>query len=412
MRRSFTYLALLATHASAAFLAPAPHRPRAATASRCPISMSGRGFTSFTPAAFTIRRQVGQLGFTTETEWQYEGERNPLDPNTPTRTVEASGVSVRLYEALLSDTGERVLLKEFLGSAREIAETEIAVYAQLYSVAAAREQPPPPQVGTLLGELRGGDEIFDAPDFREQWSAALPDVPPPSSGNLWLCFAWEGLATVGQFPRIKQEREWWDVDGRKANSCRKIFLKVVAARALQLLEWLHGAGYAHRSIGPSSLLLSSYDQYQPKKLALRAVDLGFCASASMLSDDEVASAMRRGASSPLAVLPQLALYDLHALGYVLLELIVNALRPDPEAPGAVEMQGLKRLVEDVFDGDAQGAFRAYAEQEAGWEEACDLLAEKEGAGWALLQQLVDCRLPDSAGRITSSALLESAWFKD
>ena len=129
-------------------------------------------------------------------------------------------------------------------------------------------------------------------------------MPPPSSGNLWLCFAWEGLATVGQFPRIKQEREWWDVDGRKANSCRKIFLKVVAARALQLLEWLHGAGYAHRSIGPSSLLLSSYDQYQPKKLALRAVDLGFCASASMLSDDEVASAMRRGASSPLAVLPQ------------------------------------------------------------------------------------------------------------
>ena len=65
-----------------------------------------------------------------------------------------------------------------------------------------------------------------------------------------------------------------------------------------------------------------------------------------LSDDEVASAMRRGASSPLSVLPQLALYDLHALGYVLLELIVNALRPDPTAPGAVEMQGLKRLVEE------------------------------------------------------------------
>ena len=138
----------------------------------------------------------------------------------------------------------------------------------------------------------------------------------------------------------------------------------------------------------------------------------FCASASMLSEEEVASAMRRGASSPLAVLPQLALYDLHALGYVLLELIVNSLRPEPSAPGAVEMQGLKRLVEDVFDGDVAGAFRSYAEQEAGWEEACVLLAEKEGAGWALVQQLVDCRLPESAGRITASELLESAWFKD
>ena len=72
--------------------------------------------------------------------------------------------------------------------------------------------------------------------------------------------------------------------------------------------------------------------------------------------------MRRGASSPLAVLPQLALYDLHALGYGRLDASSSTtLRPDPEAPGAVEMQAaLKRLVEDVFDGDAQGAFRAYA----------------------------------------------------
>ena len=320
-------------------------------------------------------------------------------------------MSVRLYEALLSDTGERVLLKEFLGSAREIAETEIAVYARALGGGGARAAAAAAGGHAARRAARRRRDLRRARLSRAVERGAARRAPP-SSGNLWLCFAWEGLATVGQFPRIKQEREWWDVDGRKANSCRKIFLKVVAARALQLLEWLHGAGYAHRSIGPSSLLLSTYDQYQPKKLALRAVDLGFCASASMLSDDEVASAMRRGASSPLAVLPQLALYDLHALGYVLLELIVNALRPDPEAPGAVEMQGLKRLVEDVFDGDAKRAIRAYAEQEARWEEACALLAEKEGAGWALLQQLVDCRLPDSAGRITSSALLESAWFKD
>eukprot|EP00316_Scyphosphaera_apsteinii_P019107 CAMPEP_0119323950 /NCGR_PEP_ID=MMETSP1333-20130426/62041_1 /TAXON_ID=418940 /ORGANISM="Scyphosphaera apsteinii, Strain RCC1455" /LENGTH=49 /DNA_ID= /DNA_START= /DNA_END= /DNA_ORIENTATION= len=48
------------------------------------------------------------------------------------------------------------------------------------------------------------------------------------------------------------------------------------------------------------------------------IDLGFAASASTLSQEEVEKAMRRGAASPLEVLPLLALTDLHQLGYVLL----------------------------------------------------------------------------------------------
>ena len=73
------------------------------------------------------------------------------------------------------------------------------------------------------------------------------------------------------------------------------------------------------------------------------------------------------------------------------------------------MQG-QAPVEDVFDGDAKGAFRAYAEQEAGGGEK-DLLAEKEGAGWVAPAVR---RLPAARQRWPDhlSALLESAWFKD
>ena len=78
---------------------------RTATLQRCLLLLCVAcaptwAWQTFTPAAFTIQRIVGQLGFATEVEWQYyaDGEkknRNPLDPNQPSRTVEASGISVR-----------------------------------------------------------------------------------------------------------------------------------------------------------------------------------------------------------------------------------------------------------------------------------------------------------------------------
>ena len=89
-----------------------------------------------------------------------------------------------------------------------------------------------------------------------------------------------------------------------------------------MLAYLHGKGVVHRSLGPSSLLLSTSQQDEAERLTVSLIDLGFAASASSLPQEEVENAMRRGASSPLAVLPMLALNDLHGLGYVLLELFL------------------------------------------------------------------------------------------
>ena len=50
-----------------------------------------------------------------------------------------------------------------------------------------------------------------------------------------------------------------------------------------------------------------YLQDDARLLSVRLVDLGFAASASTLPQEEVENAMRRGASSPLSVLPMLAL---------------------------------------------------------------------------------------------------------
>ena len=456
---------------------------------------------NFTPSAFLIRRQIGQLGFATETEWQYFGGRpNPLDPSQPKRTVEASGVSVRLFDAKLDD-GARVLLKEFIGDAREIGANEAAMYEMLYDNAAASGAPRPAQVGRLVGRMVA-DASFTSPAFRSDWAIALPGTPPPSEDGLWLVFAWEPLRTVAGFASQPQERSFFDFDGSAAAEARRLYVRRAAAAILDTCSWLHGQGVVHRSLGTSSLILSTYRQSEAPRVM--AIDLGFATSASRLSADDVASAMARGprktsttahmrgmavaayscehchassarslptslplnatpsgrtaihcrplatlgagASSPLDVVPFCTRADdLHALAYVLLELLLGASvassaaasgggvlaaaaaaarggrdNTEGESQGggssatASDLQTLKRLVEDVFAGDVCGQFRAYCTEEAEWAAAVTWLDEGGGEGWRLIESLVACRDPrDTAtAGMTARSLRESSWFAE
>ena len=197
-----------------------------------------------------------------------------------------------------------------------------------------------------------------------------------------------------------------------------------AQAVLETVGWLHGQGVVHRSLGSSSLLLSTYDQrVSDERLAAKVIDLGFAVTASRLPVDEVTAAMARGATSPLDVVPFLSRADdLHALGYVLLELILGASVADGAADAEIsdvvprpppDLQQLKRLVEDVFEGDVCVGFRRYCEEEPDWAPAVRLLDEGDRAGWRLLQSLVECREASSerARDVSCAKLLESEWFR-
>ena len=386
------------------------------------------GLQVFAPGAFIIRRQIGQLGFATETEWEYKRDgapvpANPLDPSMVKRTTEASGNVVRLFDAKLDD-GTRILLKEFIGDCAEIGANEAAIYNAIYerSIGAGNVQPPQ-QLGTLLGTMKA-DSSFSSEAFRRDWANALGESTlPPSSTGLWLCFRWEGLSTVAGFAKQPQQRAWFDLDGRGSLSQRRIFVKTAAKRILETVGWLHGQGIVHRSLGSSSLLLNTWDQtVQPAQLQVKAIDLGFATTAASISSEDVTAAMARGADSPLTVIPFLTRADdLHALAYVILELVLGSANPPPEAPGAVngagpptDMQSLKRLVEDVFASDVCGQFREYCMEEAAWAPAVALLDEAGGAGWRLVQQLVECRDANSeeAEGASCQRLLTSPWFAE
>ena len=130
---------------------------------------------------------------------------------------------------------------------------------------------------------------------------------------------------------------------------------------------------------------------------MKCIDLGFASTAARLTSDETLAAMARGAAGPLDVIPFCTRADdLHALAYVVLELVLSASAstravsgglgglPGPSgaagsgsAPSRAagsgsapsrptDLQSLKRLIEDVFSGDASFAFRDYCAQEPEW----------------------------------------------
>ena len=137
--------------------------------------------------------------------------------------------------------------------------------------------------------------------------------------------------------------------------------------------------------GTSSLLLSSYDQRDYPRV--KCIDLGFASTAARLTSDETLAAMARGAAGPLDVIPFCTRADdLHALAYVVLELVLSASASTRAVSGGLgglagpsgaagsgsapsrptDLQSLKRLIEDVFSGDASFAFRDYCAQEPEW----------------------------------------------
>lgn len=193
----------------------------------------------------------------------------------------------QLFDAKLGD-GTRVLLKEYIGDEpKALAGRELDTYELLYKRATDAGQRVPSQVGQLLGVMTP-DASFATEAFRTEWSRALPNVPPPAQNAVWLVFQWEGLRTVAGFPSFPQERSFFDFDGRGALADRRKFVKAVCAQTLEALRWLHGQGVVHRSLGSSSIILSTYDQREPP--AIKLIDLGFAVTATALGPDDIKAA--------------------------------------------------------------------------------------------------------------------------
>lgn len=198
---------------------------------------------------------------------------------------------------------------------------------------------------------------------------------------------------------------------------------------------LHEAGIAHRSIGRSSLIITSPYQDKPEAssmyftrtsgLAMKLSDFGFAGLLEdSANDPEFISrartfgiSLRKGDTSLVATNFAMA-EDLHALGFVFLGLLLVALSDLPNAATpmpATDEDTMQKLLSEIFNQDFK-AFREYVEAEDVWSKLVEVLDEKDGAGWDVLETLFKARETTAENQntlkvVTARGLLSNRFFQ-
>ncbi|GJQ08800.1 hypothetical protein GpartN1_g591.t1 [Galdieria partita] len=341
---------------------------------------------TFLPSDFEIRRLVGKQSLLRIVEWEYYQKRNPTEPAV---TVEPGSLACRLYDAILypnTKQEKEVLLKEYHREALEIGYNEKSIFQTLeedYGVDITSEQLP---LSRLLGSFEAPD-TFDTEYFRVQWQQALPYIEPPKAGHLFLVFCWEGLSTVASYPMKGKGRAWLSTIFVEANFQRRCqFVKKVMSSSLEAVEFLHRFRIVHLSLGPQSLLLSTTREDQINALRVRLRDFGFSRRLSSLDDESIRRAYAAGASNPKAISNYYYAQDIVLLGYVFLMLVFRSFA-DSESYQKIGYDGLKRLVEDLFQFDFD-RLRLYLLQDDSVKDVVRFLDEGNGSGWILIRNML------------------------
>jgi len=303
-----------------------------------------------------------------------------------------------------------------------------------------------PYIG-LLGELNLS-EFFENNDgnVKNEWYRAL-SVPPPQPDSLWLVYEYTGLTTVGVYAKPALTR-WSNLPLRKNfwgsleappalppwQERSKYVVKGILRGCLEALSKVHSRGIVHRSIGRNSIILCSVGQDKTEasspyatvipRLRVKLTDFGFSGRIVESSDlEDFRSRARtfklniqKGSSSVESKSYAIA-EDLHAMGFVFVALILSSLAEVPSAEYVTpptDEDSLQRLMADIFNKD-MGEFRAYCEAEEIWSRVVELLAENDGIGWNMLEEMCFARERvaqnlSSGQMLTAESLLTSPFF--
>ena len=285
---------------------------------------------------------------------------------------------------------------------------------------------------SLIGELNLMDYFDDEDADPNAWYKSL-GVKPPQPGSVWLVYDYHGLNTAASYavPPLVRRSQLPPRRGPFGGVIAEPPLPPFRERAryvvqgvlrgmLRAVATAHAAGVVHRSIGRTSFLLASTGQDKREatspyavvvaRLRVVLVDWGFSATV-----EEAARDRELGSRARLFGLPQAGAddraaaaaeafaraEDLHALGLnflaVLFTTLAQATPTDPLPP--TDDDSWQRLFSEIFEQD-MARFREYCTNEEVWDDVVALLDSEEGAGWALLGELLLAR--ESV----------SAWFKE
>jgi len=426
-------------------------------------------------------------------------EPPPFDPSQPKRTREKSGSVVRIFRGELTGRlgsaarsrgmDSRIMLKEFSGdTAIDLARSELESLSRMQSNMCAEiddgarngdwadsasmryvegrvngstkkddenlmkwmqylETKGTPFVATL-GELNLLEffENIEEDNGRNQWYQAL-GVKAPKPGSLWIVYEYTGLTTLSRYaePALRRwfnlppQRGFWGKPtappalppwGERAK-----YVRAMMRKCLEGLVTIHDNGFAHRSIGRNSIIISSVGQDKQEassplatvsqRMKMKITDFGFSGRIADSSNDEEFRRRARAfdldiveGSSALESKCFAIAEDLHALGFVFIGLLLSSLAEIPrqefQMPPTDE-DALQRLMSDIFDKDMD-EFREYCEAEDIWTSVVSFLDANDSEGWRVLEQMCFAResVADNlrSGQIlTAEGVLSSPFFK-
>lgn len=252
-------------------------------------------------------------------------------------------------------------------------------------------------------------------------------VTPPKPGSIWIVYEYTGLSTVASYSQpasVRAARITTSMNPPRRfqgpffgnappvlppfKERSRYVIQGIIKGALEAVAHLHESGIAHGSIGRSSVLLSSVAQDKTEasspystnlsRLVIKLTDFGFSSRFDECTNDllfrsrakSFGLTFRQGESS-WATTGYAMAEDLHALGFVVLTLLLTSLAqvPTPEYKLPDE-DTLQRLLTDIFEKDME-QFRDYVEAEEVWSNVVEVLDDNDNAGWEFLESLLFAR---------------------
>ena len=373
----------------------------------------------------------------------------------------------------------RVLIKEFTGKlALELAQTELQTIGKLQSntivpndkaaqsgewisLASARSiklRQDNANVGIMIKQLQQKsnflgilgqvnlvelEENLEPNDFYRSLGVA-----PPKAEAVWVVYEYAGLSTVQTYAEPAQTRRgklplqkgfFGNVIEPPALAPWKeranYVVQGIVKQAILAVATLHESGIVHRSIGRSSILVSSKTQDKMEaascfatfigNLRIKLADFGFSGpyEDAALDEDFRRRARTfglnfRAGENSIATTNFAIAEDMHALGFVILALLLSSLAELPRANfpmPATDEDTLQRLLGEIFEKDMD-QFREYVEAEDVWSNLVDYLDENDRAGWNVLETLLLARekaaeKKDTDQIFTIRGLLNSPFFQ-
>lgn len=369
------------------------------------------GDGGFCSSEFELYQELGRISVQ---RVETDAEASAAVGGLPLRTSSTQAAVVAFLARYISgrpyEGPAPAFLKEFLPGAKALALNELTIYSKLtgplpeakWPAAVANLDQDLP-VMPLLGYFCAGSS-----------DAALPEGAADGQGEetLWLVFKWDSMQPLSSYPTAAQSGAdrpppllpW--ITRTDPFVAAKRMLRQIAACVLRCLAYAHTRGVVHGSIGPSSFLMSTFDNSGSKDLHLVLADWGFARYVSRpaaAAAAGAASGSQPGPAGSPTLYPNpmplsseddpLALgqkEDLQAAALALLEVMSCALAQDgPDGPAASGMSGpaLQRLFGEVFGWDVR-QLREHVVEEPGLEQLVEMMDDGEGAGWELLRLMV------------------------